>query len=296
MKTLTHTVPFAALLALLLAAPAVAGPGEQGSGSAPGRVATEFYLFTGSPDPSSEGSSGVLLAPGTVIPVDAAVSDAAKLDASLAESRDVISLAEKLGTTLRLADIRPQYKAQEELALDRVVELPPVTPGSTVRPRVTLLGESAELATYRVTFRDGSETLSETTVGVPPGRRSIVGGLDGEEAPYVFLMIRPLGPDTETGFDEDLTPPRALSSPAPQYPEAAREEKVEGVVIVQVVIEKDGTVSQTRVLKGLHPELDRASREAISTWTFEPARLDGEPVSVFYNMTIRYRLDEEKDE
>lgn len=296
MKTLTHTVPLAALFLLLLAAPSVAGSEKHGAGSAPGRVATEFYLFTGSPDPASEGSSGVLLAPGTVIPVDAAVSDAAELDASLAESRDVISLAEKLGTTLRLADIRPQYKAQEELVLDRVVELPAVTPGSTVRPRVTLLGESAALATYRVTFQDGTETLSETTVGVPPGRRSIVGGLDGEEAPYVFLMIRPLGPDTETGFDDALTPPRRLAGDPPVYPEDAREEKIEGTVIVQAVIEKDGTISRTRVLRSLSPSLDRASREAISTWTFEPARLDGEPVSVFYNMTIRYRLDEEKKE
>lgn len=296
MRTLPLT-PIAILFALLaLALPATATPGDDtaSTDTLPGQVTTGFYLFTGSPEPSPEGTSGVLLAPGTVIPVDTPVAKAGDLTASLAGSGDVFSLAEKLAMTLRLADVRPQYEVEETMVLDRVVQLPAVTASSSVHPRVTLLGEAGDLATYRVTFQDGSEVLSETNVSVAIGGRAVVGGLDGAEAPYVFLVVRPMPTDSEGRVTGDIKPPRRLAGAAPDYPEDARKEKVEGVVIIQAVVEEDGTVSQARVLKGIHPSLDRESMETVRGWTFEPATLNGKPVAVFYNLTIRFRLS--KDE
>jgi protein TonB len=65
------------------------------------------------------------------------------------------------------------------------------------------------------------------------------------------------------------------------------------VVVIQAVIDETGKVARTRLLHGVHPSLDQAAVEAIRTWRFEPALLDGEPVAVYYNLTINFRLDTE---
>ena len=217
------------------------------------------------------------------------------MDATLASGRSATDLAEKLRATLRLAAIQVQYVESEILEIDAPAALPSATPGSGVRPEVTLLGLTDELATYRVVFRNGDEQLSDTSVTVPLGRRSVVGALDGPAAPYLFLVVEPPARRPLTVSDETrVSPPRRISGPAPKYPEDARKEHVEGTVVIQAVIDEDGTVAQTRVVHSLTPSLDRVSQEAIRQWTFEPATLDGEPVSVFYNLTINFRLD--KDE
>lgn len=144
--------------------------------------------------------------------------------------------------------------------------------------------------------RDGTDRISETNVGIPLGRRSVVGALDGPEAPYVFLVVEPSSARpliVDPGVEID--PPRRVAGPPPSYTEEARKNRLQGVVVIQAVIGKDGRVSHTRVLKGLGMGLDRASEEAVSQWRFEPARRDGEPVAVFYNMTINFRLDDEEE-
>ena len=46
------------------------------------------------------------------------------------------------------------------------------------------------------------------------------------------------------------------------------------------------------MLKGLSHGLDQAAVDAIRQWTFEPATIDGKPVPVIFNLTIRFKLDE----
>ena len=231
-----------------------------------------------------------------MLPLGTGADTVEAVERSLALASSTAELAEKLRMTLRLSRVEVQYRVSHALDVGREQELLPAVPGSAVVPRVTLLGRSADLATYRVAFVDGDEVLSETRVAIPPGRRSVVGGLDGEEAPYLFLVVDSPKTGEEVQLDPDrFTPPRTVETPAPTYPEDARKEKVEGTVIVQAVIEKDGTVSAARVVKGLHPSLDRVSAETIRRWRFEPASLDGEPVAVHYHMTIRYRLDHEEE-
>ncbi|MGD2114415.1 MAG: energy transducer TonB [Acidobacteriota bacterium] len=293
---MTHrsTLVLAILCALAILSAAPGGP-LAAEGIETGDLPTHFLLLTGSPEPAAEGTSGVLMVPGTVIPVTAGRPGAESVDALLESGRAATDLTERLRKTMRLTDVQVQYAHSEVLPLDGPVGLPAAVPGSTVYPVVTLLGLTDELATYRVVFRDGREELSDTSVSIPLGRRSVVGALDGPEAPYLFLVVeppssRPVTVDPDAG----VSPPRRIAGPAPSYPEDARKERIEGTVVIQAVIEKDGRVSHTRVLKSLSPSLDRASREAIGGWTFEPARLDGDPVSVFYTLTINYRLDKEK--
>ena len=75
----------------------------------------------------------------------------------------------------------------------------------------------------------------------------------------------------------------------PVYPADAQEAKVQGVVIIEARIERDGTVSRARVLKSI-PELDDAAVEAVRQWEFTPTLLNGAPVPVMMTVTVNFTL------
>lgn len=93
----------------------------------------------------------------------------------------------------------------------------------------------------------------------------------------------------------DVQRPEALHTTPPIYPESARADKIEGIVIVQTVIDERGSVTSPSVVGSSgNADLDQAALDAVSTWTFKPATLKGKPVAVNYTLTIRFTLDEKK--
>jgi protein TonB len=88
----------------------------------------------------------------------------------------------------------------------------------------------------------------------------------------------------------DVQKPEKVFSPQPQYTEIARKARVQGVVIVQAIIDKEGTVTNVKVLKGLSMGLSDEAVKAIKKWKFKPATLNGKPVDVYYNLTVNFRL------
>ena len=91
------------------------------------------------------------------------------------------------------------------------------------------------------------------------------------------------------GFDGVLEPPLQLVRVNPIYPEEARAAGIEGVVILEILIAEDGTVTVTDVLRSV-PELDEAAIDAVSQWVYEPTLLNGEPVELEVNVTVNFTL------
>jgi TonB family protein len=75
----------------------------------------------------------------------------------------------------------------------------------------------------------------------------------------------------------------------PSYPREARAAGVQGTVIVQALVDKEGRVRETLVIRSI-PPLDRAAIECVRGWTFEPARADGKPVAVWVAVPIKFAL------
>ena len=75
----------------------------------------------------------------------------------------------------------------------------------------------------------------------------------------------------------------------PVYPPIAQSARVEGVVVLEVIIERDGRVRQAHVLQSI-PLLDRAAVSAVEQWVFTPTRLNGEAVPVVMTVTVDFRL------
>jgi len=84
--------------------------------------------------------------------------------------------------------------------------------------------------------------------------------------------------------------PVRIHAPDPHYPEEARHARVQGVVILQTIIDKVGNVTDVKVLKGLPSGLTEAAVEAVSSWRFKPATLEGKPVAVYYLVTVSFSV------
>ena len=84
--------------------------------------------------------------------------------------------------------------------------------------------------------------------------------------------------------------PKPISRVQPVYPELARLAGIQGVVIVEAVIDEHGDVTQVRVLKGLPMGLSTAAVDAVRQWKFSPATYDGRPVAVYFTLTVNFKL------
>jgi TonB family protein len=88
----------------------------------------------------------------------------------------------------------------------------------------------------------------------------------------------------------EVEPPQVVVRVQPVYTEAARRARIEGVVIVQAVVDREGRVVEAHVLKSLPMGLDEAAKEAVSHWKFKPATRRGEPVDCYLTLTVSFRL------
>ena len=100
----------------------------------------------------------------------------------------------------------------------------------------------------------------------------------------------PAEPEGPIRVGGDVQPPVKISAPSPQYTEIARKARIQGVVIVEAIIDKAGAVTNVKILKGLPMGLDTAAADAVKKWRFKPATLNGKPVAVIYNLTVNFRL------
>jgi protein TonB len=88
----------------------------------------------------------------------------------------------------------------------------------------------------------------------------------------------------------DVSPPVKVYYPTPRYTEDARKGRVQGVVILQAVIDSLGNVDEVSVLKGLPLGLSESAIATVKEWKFQPARQNGNPVPVFFNLTVTFSL------
>ena len=75
----------------------------------------------------------------------------------------------------------------------------------------------------------------------------------------------------------------------PQYPPLARQARIQGTVVLQAVIDKEGKVQNLQVISG-HPMLVSAAMEAVKQWRYKPYYLNGEPVEVDTQINVNFTL------
>ncbi|HWM90056.1 MAG TPA: M56 family metallopeptidase [Thermoanaerobaculia bacterium] len=91
----------------------------------------------------------------------------------------------------------------------------------------------------------------------------------------------------------DVKAPKVVNQMPPTYPASARDNKIEGTVVLNTVIDTQGQVRNPTVAESSgNADLDQEAVDTVAKWTFKPATLDGKPVEVYYTITIRFALDD----
>src|SRR5262245_15612581 len=85
----------------------------------------------------------------------------------------------------------------------------------------------------------------------------------------------------------DIVKPVLTHRVNPEYPEVARKARVEGVVILEAIINKNGDVENVKVLRGVHPLLDQAAVNAVLKWRYKPPTSNGK---VHTTVTVNFKL------
>ena len=138
-------------------------------------------------------------------------------------------------------------------------------------------------------WRDAADLLAKQLEVTATGpRASWAQRIRNDPASYVGEEEIDLNAVVHVGGD--VLRPQKIFAPRPRYTESSRKARIQGVVIIQAVIDRHGSVAAVMQLKGLPMGLGEEALRAMSTWLFEPATLDGQPVPVYYNLTVSFRL------
>jgi len=84
--------------------------------------------------------------------------------------------------------------------------------------------------------------------------------------------------------------PRVLQEVKADYTEDARRRGLAGDVVLEIVVRRDGSVGEVRVLQGLGSGLNERAMQAVRQWRFAPARRLGTPVDVIVEVSVEFRL------
>ena len=124
--------------------------------------------------------------------------------------------------------------------------------------------------------------------GVPGGSMGgVIGGIIGQTtaAPVVPKVATPQRVRVSQGVSEGLL----VHQVRPTYPPLARAARIQGSVVLQAVIGKDGAIQNLRLISG-HPMLAPAAIDAVKQWRYKPYFLNGEPVEVDTQITVNFTL------
>ena len=122
--------------------------------------------------------------------------------------------------------------------------------------------------------------------GVPGGAvGGVLGGIISGTPTAVPKVATPQRVRVSQGVSQGLL----IHQVKPTYPPLARQARIQGVVVLQAVIGKDGAIQNLKVVSG-HPMLAPAALEAVKQWRYKPYYLNGEPVEVDTTINVNFTL------
>jgi periplasmic protein TonB len=177
---------------------------------------------------------------------------------------------------------------------------PPSLPAANEARRVVRLLRSAWMAPSAIpkrveTIKDppAPQVSAEGVIGGIPGGETggvlggILGGVARPPAAPTAATLEPKKTVHQVGGE--VKPPRALEVIQPNYPPVARTARVEGVVVIDAIIDERGNVVEARAVSG-PGLLIPAALKAIVQWKYEPTYLDGAPVPIQMEVQVEFHL------
>src|SRR5438094_7924749 len=122
--------------------------------------------------------------------------------------------------------------------------------------------------------------------GIPGGQMGgVIGGIISSTPVAVPKAATPQRVRVSQGVTQGLL----IKKIQPAYPPLARQARIQGAVLLQAQISKEGTIEHLTLISG-HPMLAPAAIEAVKQWRYKPYILNGEPVEVDTQITVNFTL------
>ena len=145
-----------------------------------------------------------------------------------------------------------------------------------------LNGDPVEVSTtVTVNFTLSGKSPAQGVAGDAPGDAASSNPEDAT-APAIPRRVR-----VSQGVMQGLL----VSKVQPEYPAEAKDQRVEGAVVLKVTVDKEGNVANIQLISG-HPLLAPAAIEAVKQWKYKPFLLDGIPLAVETQVTVNFTLAE----
>jgi periplasmic protein TonB len=158
---------------------------------------------------------------------------------------------------------------------ENAIHLPTHIPTSTLTSGQDATPESAPIGPFGLVTSGG---------GDPRGLRNLFAG----ETPTTIPSPPPL-PAAHTVHVSHMSEGDLIRKLQPSYPPLARSARIQGTVVLQAIISKQGTIENLKVLSG-HPMLIPSAIDAVRQWRYRPYILNGEPVEVETQITVNFSL------
>ena len=122
--------------------------------------------------------------------------------------------------------------------------------------------------------------------GIPGGQMGgVIGGIISSTPVAVPKVATPARVRVSQGVSSGLL----IKKVQPNYPPLARQARIQGQVLLQAQISKDGSIENLSLISG-HPMLAPAAIEAVKQWRYKPYMLNGEPVAVDTQVVVNFTL------
>src|SRR5688500_1321105 len=150
--------------------------------------------------------------------------------------------------------------------------------------RLTVRGTSALLAAVLIAATSLSlraQSAAPPATQAPTSPSGQAPAVPPGQAPDVFTIGR-----------DRVTAPKVVPDVKPAYTPEAMRARIQGMVRLRGIVERDGTISSIEVLESLDRTygLDQAAVNALQQWRFQPGTLDGNPVRVMISVDLRFTL------
>lgn len=195
----------------------------------------------------------------------------------------------------------------------------PVVMDKAVQQMGTLVIESTPSGAFIIINNRAIGTTPKTVPNQKPGKISITLKKDGyhdfsevvrvssgksatlsatlEEIPKVVVKpvepVKPAEPEVRPGeivpLTADVVPPKSIKKAFAKYPDAARRQRLEGVVGLSILISETGKVIDVKLTKSANPILDQAAIDAVKNWQYQPATKKGVVVKVWMPVSMSFQ-------
>jgi len=122
--------------------------------------------------------------------------------------------------------------------------------------------------------------------GIPGGS---MGGVIGSVLSTTPVAVPKIATPQRVRVSSGVSQGLLIRKVAPNYPPLARQARIQGSVVLQAQISKEGTIQNLQLISG-HPMLAPAAIEAVKQWRYRPYLLNGEPVEVETTIQVNFTL------